>query len=923
MNYKRKAVSTAVLIALGAAAALPSFAQETLERVTITGSSIKRIAAEGAVPIQVLTSADIARSGATTVTDLIQKLPAMQGFSVTTTAVGTNSGGRTTASIHDLGEEYTLTLLNGRRVAPSGSGSAVNLNAIPMSAIERVEVVTDGASALYGSDAIAGVVNFILKRNYQGGDLDFRMDRPSGGGESWNASGTWGFGDLEKDRFNVLLSYRHDEQRQLLATDRDFAKSAFINFENNGKQYFYNRGAPHAIPGNVSVALTGGIYANQYTAFNPEYEKTGKCAPAHELFVQANPFAQGKDAQCYFDFASTLEIFPESSRDSFFGTANFMLTPNTRLFADLSLSRHDLTAKIAANAVNIPIAKGSAQYNTYVRPYLGSIPDANVSSVTATYRMLDFGGRTSQTVTDSTHFVVGGESEIAGWNVSGGLTYSKNDINEKYVDGYSLRTPTNALLASGELNPFALAGQQTPQTLEKIRAAIFNGSVRTEQTELTGADVRASGSVFKLPGGDAMLGVGGDVRNYHFSQIPTEAARTSTVLFNFAAIPQFNLERKTAGAFAELLMPVSKQLELTAAMRYDTIDGVTNKDTGATVSEDMSASTYKISARYQPSRELMFRTSYGTGFKAPSMLDVARPRTPSGVTSNPYTCPFPATEFCKPGRAQYQRLSEGNALLKPERSKQFLLGMRFEPTNAVSVGMDYWNVEMRDQVSSVSEALAFGNPATYKDLFTTFTDPGDGKNYYAFKLASVNIGRAKNSGIDWDITGRVDTGLGRLTTTVSGTYLIESSYTRPGTSDVWESSLGKFGVNNAVSFRNILRASASLQSGKFTNTLSFNYRSGYSDMERTDVIDVAASAAAKRPVLAPAMRLQVPEYYTFDWLTQYKHNKALDFQFGIKNLFDQAPPLSLRTGGSHHVGYDPRYTDSFLRTFYGRVAYKF
>ncbi len=922
---KVSAVRIAVLAALGSMSVVTHAQTTQLERIEVTGSSIRRIAAEGSIPVQTLTSADIAKTGATSVSELIQKLPAMQGFSVTTTAVGTNSGGFTSASIHDIGEEYTLTLLNGRRVAPTGSGSAVNLNSIPMSAIERVEIVTDGASALYGSDAIAGVVNFILKRNLQGGNVEARYDMPSGGGQSWNASAVWGIGNLDTDRFNIMLSYRHDEQKRLLATDRDFAKSAFVRFENGGKEYFYNRGAPHAVPANASIALKdtkGGTYDGQYTAFNPEYEKTGKCAPKHELYIQANTLANGKDAQCYFDFASTLEIFPESKRDSFFTNVNFMLTPKARLFADYAYSKYDLTAVIAPNAVNIPIATNSAQFATFIQPYLGTIPVANVSSVTATYRMMDFGGRTSRTLTESNHFVAGAEVDIGEWSASGGFTYSKNEVDEQYINGYSKRTETNALLSSGALNPFALAGGQSAETMGKIRDSIFNGSVRSESTELTGADLRASGPVFKVAGGDAMLGVGVDVRNYHYKQVPTDAGKVSTFLFNFAAIPAFDLERKTAGAFSELIVPITKALEVSGAFRYDTISATTNKASGATVGEDLSATTYKLSAKYQPMRQLMFRGSYGTGFKAPSMLAIARPQTPSGVTSNPYTCPFPGTEFCKPGRAQYQRLSEGNALLQPEKSTQFSFGLRFEPNAAFSAGMDYWNIEMKDQVTSVSEALGFGDPKTYADLFTTFTDPGDGKKYYAYKLASINIGQSKTSGVDWDFTTRFNTDFGRWTNSIAGTYLIESSYTRPGTRDKFETSLDKFGINNAVSFRNIFRVTSSMQTGAFQNTLSMNYRSGYTDMPRSDVIDVAASAAAKRPILAN-VTLQVPAYYTFDWQTQYDWNKALNIKFGVKNLWDKAPPLSLRTGGSHHVGYDPRYTDSLGRTFYLSAGYKF
>jgi iron complex outermembrane receptor protein len=238
MNLQEKIGARHVRMALAVLAGSALFAgaagaQEQIQKVEITGSAIKRINVEGALPVQRLSQEAIARSGATTIADLVQALPAMQGFQIEAAAAGTNSGGRVSASLHGIGEEYTLVLLNGRRIAPQGSGSSINLNAIPMSAVERVEILTDGASALYGSDAIAGVMNFILKKNMQGGNVEATYSQPtdSGAGRKGNASLTYGFGNLEDDRYNVLLSYRHDDQAGMNATDRDYAKTAFLPFQ--------------------------------------------------------------------------------------------------------------------------------------------------------------------------------------------------------------------------------------------------------------------------------------------------------------------------------------------------------------------------------------------------------------------------------------------------------------------------------------------------------------------------------------------------------------------------------------------------------------------------------------------------------------------------------------------------------------------
>ncbi|QSI78230.1 TonB-dependent receptor plug domain-containing protein [Niveibacterium microcysteis] len=189
----------------------PAIAEEQVQKIQVTGSAIKRIASEGALPVQSISAAEIKKTGATNVAELIQNLPAMQGFSNAASNVGAGSVGYSSASVHNLGDSRTLVLLNGKRLATYagqtfiGGSSGVNLNTIPIAAVERVEVLTDGASAIYGTDAVAGVVNFILKSNYQGLDASVSYNAPeAGGAEEKRISVSGGFGDLEQDRFNVF-----------------------------------------------------------------------------------------------------------------------------------------------------------------------------------------------------------------------------------------------------------------------------------------------------------------------------------------------------------------------------------------------------------------------------------------------------------------------------------------------------------------------------------------------------------------------------------------------------------------------------------------------------------------------------------------------------------------------------------------------
>jgi iron complex outermembrane receptor protein len=268
---------SATFVGLGLMGQLAAAQDAPIQRVEITGSSIKRISKEGSVPVQVISSADIAKSGAKNVEDLVQALPAMQGFITSSESVNGGGGGVQNASIHGIGAGYTLVLLNGRRMAPYSSGSAVNLASIPLAAVERVEVLTDGASALYGADAIAGVVNFVLKKNQQDFNIEGSYTSPQkSGGRSNNVGMSKGFGDLDTDGYNVLASYSHDEQNELNASQRDFAKSGLVRFSENGKQYSLYQLAVNTAPASVTLNFKDG---KTPLTFSPNYLKDGKCAP--------------------------------------------------------------------------------------------------------------------------------------------------------------------------------------------------------------------------------------------------------------------------------------------------------------------------------------------------------------------------------------------------------------------------------------------------------------------------------------------------------------------------------------------------------------------------------------------------------------------------------------------------------------------
>ncbi len=355
------------------AAAQEAGQDATVQRVEITGSSIKRIAKEGALPVQTLSRKDIEQSGATNVADLVAALPAMQGFITSSASVNGGGGGVQTASVHAIGTAYTLVLLNGRRMAPFGTGSAVNLASIPLSAVERVEILTDGASTLYGSDAIAGVINFILKKNQSDLVIEATANTPDkAGGSSSNFSISKGFGDLNSDGYNVQLSYAHDEQKALKANQRDFAKSGIKKFTNKGKNVAIYQTSINSIPANVEVVGDGGDFDE---VISTDFDATGACHGP-------NTFA--RSGFCRYDYAATVDLLPELKRDSIFSSASMKLGENTTLFGEAVVSRFSNRAQYAAPAQPLTVfstdpitgvkttnANYIGAYNSTIVPLLG------------------------------------------------------------------------------------------------------------------------------------------------------------------------------------------------------------------------------------------------------------------------------------------------------------------------------------------------------------------------------------------------------------------------------------------------------------------------------------------------------------------------------------------------------------------------
>jgi len=929
MNYPNPiaAVLCKTGLAVCATLAMPmAQAQQTLERVEITGSSIRRIDAESALPVQIIKREAIERSGYTSTVDLLKNLPALMGGSAESGSVGTESYGFAGASIHNIGETRTLVLLNGRRLAPfggqslTGSNNAIDLNSIPISAIERIELLSDGASALYGSDAIAGVINFITRRGGTEGTATAGVSFPRGGARETNVSMTKGFGDIEADGFSVVLSASADKRTALAAKDRKFARSGEFFFTEGGQKYRFQTASSRSIPANV--------YDQNYNRFNPYLLAHGKC-PAHH-FVVSNADEQA----CTYDFASDLEIYPERERQSL--TASFdrkLGDGGATLFGDLVFTRSKSLSTVSYNPSEVVISQASTKYWQQAKD-AGGYPNPDLDGgVLASYRFTDLGKRITDDRAESLHMVLGVEGKLGSWDYNLAYTHSQSVVRGALADGYGYNNRVLDALNT-VVDPFALPGQQSDAARAAIANAKYTGYWNGGKSMLDGIEARGSTELMALADGPLQLGSGVSVFREQYTYQPSALAQGlggDTRFGDDAAEVPLRSSRQIYGAFAELVAPVAKGVELTAALRHDQYS-----DFGGTTNA-------KLSGRWTPTSGVLLRGSLGTGYKEPSIFQVKAGLQKYGVSGGNFDCALadrngltlndvahslgPDVQCL--GGVQADVIAAGNAKLKPERSTQATLGFRIEPAQSFSFGADLWAVGIRDAIGQIDQNAILSDYRKYAGSFTTSVSAATGQTLLALYQPNVNQGKELRTGIDFDVAARTSLIRGvDLTSQLNATWMLRDSYQTMKDS-AYASSLGRIGDNGSVTFRWQARWVNTVSVGAGLHTLALNYKSGYHDF------DVAASGLADVNIvnadgsigaLVDSLKRNVSDYITIDWQTRWRLTRAVQLNMGVLNVFDRNPPRSLTVGGANQgnqAGYDDRYYDPRGRTFYANLAYGF
>jgi iron complex outermembrane receptor protein len=856
MNFR--IVATGMLLVSSGANAETQEAT-ALPRVEVVGSRVPRIDGETALPVQLIRREEIERSGVATTEELLTLVSANFG-GVTEASSVPKSGisGLSSASLRGLGGARTLVMLNGRRIENyafrTPYDGAVDLHAIPLAAIERVEVLKDGASALYGSDAIGGVINFVTRREFAGVDVFGSYTKTEeGAANSGRGTLTAGTGRLESDGFNAFGVLDVRKAERLRGSDRPFSQMSF------GPQLSVTSTDPRTWPSNI-------------VAFNPDGSPQ---VISPTVGPECTPLTYRYQGTCRFNTALTSDLLPSSRQVGFFGSGTVRLTGFTNLYAEVLASQSLLRHEDPPTAVS---TVASQQGTTFVlptsSPYYPTDPTLP-NNWTLLYRTVPLGPAMTEVDSRNVRVLAGIRSQQWGWDVDAAVSTNRSWARESYISGMVDAGKVQAAIGTGLVNPFGPSGPEGD-------ALLAGSEVRGLSRESTGltqsVDLRAVRQFGKLAGGSVGLALGVEARRETLDDVKMPIA--FDVLDDSPATPKQG-SRHVQAAYAEIVAPVLKGLEIQAAVRVDHY------------SDFGTAFSPKFAIRFEPTSGVLLRASVDRGFRAPSLNELFSEQqhfqVPLGIffVSDPVRCPVThLPSDCSP---TVDFALGGNPALQPQRSRQTNLGIVVSPAAGWLASLDLWRIYIDSNITTVDPDTIIANLALYdgRNVKRGPVDPAFPNlpgPIVRVDALSENLGDWRVSGADVSLqTPKPTTAIGRIWARVDATYV---QYARQNISDI--NTIDQVG---AVSPRWQGVASANLDVDRWAATLLYRYRHGYDEVS----------------VLADGSTRHVSAYQLWDAHATFTLARNVKLLLGVENLLNAAPPFS--TFGDPIVGYDARYAD--------------
>lgn len=927
-------------------------AQAAAEEIIVTGSRIRQSPLELSAPVQTVTAVDIDRSGEIAVADYLQRLPISGSAINRTNNASGNLGfppdgggigaGASEIDLRYLGSKRVLVLVDGRRwvrgSSASGVSGTVDLNTIPTAAIERIEVLQDGASPIYGSDAIAGVVNIITRSDYSGFEAETHQGMfDEGDGYSQDYSVSFGAGG---ERTRALLTLSYARQDDVLAPDRALSRDVI-------------HGAPPVVGG------SGGTPQGRYVFLDPRGDVNGDGEPdvvditlntgvvndgvTLPVFDPNDPsagdFHAFTDAD-RFNFRPYNYLVTPNRRVNLFGKAEYDLTDDVRFRFTAAFTNRKSSNQAAPNPLFMGSDAGSGFYLDNVvipadqryNPF-GIDFDRN-NLITIGRRPVEAGPRIFDQTVD-TWMLSGsldGEAQLGKrllfWDVS--LNWGRNTASQRGHNIFNSRKlalalgPESACLAVPGCVPFNVFGGQGANgegsiTPEMLAWTTFTQSDQSEQ-ELSDVAANVSGDLFDLPGGAFAYAIGFEYRKETGSFIPDAAVQAGETA-DVPAQPT-NGETRVREGYLELRapllanLPAVQRLELSAAVRSSDYDRIGRDE------------VFKGGVYWRVFDDLSIRANYAEGFRAPNIGELFNSGSrfdstlddPCSSTANPDpTTRANCTALGVP--LSYQQFNTqisvqtgGNEALEPETSDTYTVGFAYSPSWAKSAGwieqltidVNYYNIELDDAIQALDAQAQLVNCVnTLSPLFCGGIQRGPGGAIVSFANQLTNIGRIETDGFDWVVTlATTEGGAGALRFVWANTYL--AGYKEFTVGEGGLVGTERAGIELGSPTRGYIRYKSTLSADwlfrDFVTSLTLRYMSKLT--ERCPSALQGALAEQLCSDAANRLNKMDSKVYTdllVSWSpTMFEHEVQLSL--GVNNLLDEDPPPCLSCDLNNYDG---------------------
>lgn len=879
-RFPCRGIALSLAAGLLAFSTLPALAQTTtseetdketqkLEAFEVTGSRIKRVDTETPQPVVRITEADFKATGFTTIGDAIRAMPAVTGASLVSIDAGTSfTPGVSSFNLRGLGNNNTLVLVNGRRMAPfasagfNGFQTVFDFNAIPVSAIDSLEVLKDGASAIYGSDAVAGVININLKKTYTG----FTSEVSYGNTLDTDSSefSTFLIFGAQAGKASVTTTFNYIKRNSIYARDLDYADSA--NLSAVGGQDGRSSATPLA----------------QVRGLVPSAQFPQGVAQFHT--PQTNPTLGAASATLQpYNFQEVAGFLPDTRTISVYTRATYDFNEKISGFLETSFTRAETKIDAAPSPYFAVNENGDSIFGTGLFPATNPFNPFGVDIIDLRWRPIDLGNRVQDVTSTSPRIVAGLEGTFDnGWSWDAALVYSRNDvrnIGRNYMSDRLTQNAFNGVTINGTqywLNPF---GPNPQVLLDYVRVP----NPANDAFEVRSADISVGGPIFTLPAGDVGLAFGAEARTEFMENMGTVGNRTGDFVGG-ATGDDIQGERRLYSYYAELSVPILGKdstvgsVEAQFAARHEDYS-----DFGATTKP-------KVAMVWRPVPEVLLRASYGESFLAPNLAYLYQGRSVSFT-------PSPIVDPLRPSDApqQIRQFGGGNRNLQPEETAVYYGGLVLQPFarkgdrlfRELSFGVDYFRFNQENLITSLTASAILGNLNAFGHLVVRNAPaPGQTVGTISHVISTQqNLARAEYEGVDLNIRWvfpRTDWGQFRMD--LSATYQMERSFV--GATGVYTDQDGNY---SSPLWRGT--ATFAWSRGDWSASLYATYIGEYNQ------ILSGLTNAATRP--------KTNEQWVWSPQIAYRGFMNSTITVGARNVFNEEPPLAVgsTTGVNQGLNY--------------------